>query len=452
MTKVPASGSKSKALTGAEFAGLMKRFMPFEKSPRIAVALSGGADSMALTLLLHDWATKRSGSLLALHVDHGLRPDSKKEATWLVRSLKAKGIAVKVLRWQGEKPESAIQDRARRKRYELLQEACRRAGILHLAAAHHLEDQAETFLMRLARSSGPDGLAAMAPERVFRDLRLIRPLLSVPKARLIAFLAKRRQGWVEDPSNQDARFTRVRLRKTLPKLARDGLTAECLGATAADLGAVRRNLEEQAAAYLASYARLAPEGYLLMERSGFGKLCPEIQNRVLARSLMCLGGSDYGPRRKNLEEARQRILSQNFQGLTLGGCRVSSRRGQLLICREAGRIAAATPLTSPRCRWDQRFEISIPCSAEPRKKDGGFWVAPLSRTGYDWIPKDGEISRRYKVLPAAVRASLPVLCDDMGVISAPHLGYRRNEFRANSGLFCRFAPKNPLCPPTFTVV
>lgn len=452
MTEAPASRSKTNALTGREFAGLMKRYLPFESSPHLAVALSGGADSMALALLLRDWVAKRGGSLLALHVDHGLRPESGKEAAWLVRNLKAEEITVRVLRWKGEKPESAIQEGARRMRYDLLEKSCRRAGILHLAAAHHLEDQAETFLMRLSRGSGSDGLAAMAPERNSRNLRLIRPLLTVPKARLIAFLAKRRQPWIEDPSNRDERFSRVRIRRLLPALTREGLSPGRLGAAAADLAALRSGLEEMAAAYLARHAALCREGYVLLERDAFAQLPADIQGRVLLRCLLCLGGKDYGPRLDSLEKARSRVFSPDFRGLTLAGCRILPHRDQLLVCREAGRIAAQMRPEAGHFYWDERFEFRIPRKWAERRALAPLKIVPAERAGTGWIPENSAASTSYKALPAAVRASLPVLSGPKGVIWAPFLGFVDKEIGGQKAWNCRFAPKFPLCPPTFTVV
>ena len=200
-------------LDETRFAALMAALGPFERRPRLAVAVSGGPDSLALCLLAERWAQARGGATVGLIVDHGLRPESAREAGQVAAWLSARGIAQQVLSWQGAKPASGIQAAARAARYELLCAWCRAAGVLHLLTAHHRDDQAETVALRQARGSGADGLAGIAPVRELAGLRLLRPLLTVPKAALTALLAAAGQPWLEDPSNRAAAFARARLRR-----------------------------------------------------------------------------------------------------------------------------------------------------------------------------------------------------------------------------------------------
>lgn len=182
----------------------MAPFAPFEPRPILAVAVSGGPDSLALAFLAAAWAAKRRGRIVALTVDHGLRKDSGKEARTVGRWLNDAGVAHHILTWKGPKPRTGIQAAARNARYRLLREWCRRQGILHLLVAHTRDDQAETFLLRLHRESGVAGLAAMPAISEEPDLRILRPLLTLPKARLIATLQARKQEWIEDPSNKNS--------------------------------------------------------------------------------------------------------------------------------------------------------------------------------------------------------------------------------------------------------
>lgn len=167
-----------------EFAALMEPLGPFERPPRLAVAVSGGADSLALTLLADEWARSRGGAVLALTVDHGLRPEAADEARMVGRWLAARGIAHAILHYRGERPVANIQARARALRYRLLLDRCRAEGVVHLLIAHHREDQSETVLLRLGRGSGVSGLAAMRPIMEMPEARILRPLLSIPRARL----------------------------------------------------------------------------------------------------------------------------------------------------------------------------------------------------------------------------------------------------------------------------
>ncbi|KJB89963.1 tRNA lysidine(34) synthetase TilS, partial [Skermanella aerolata] len=220
----------------AEFTRLMDRLGPFEPSPRVAVGVSGGADSMALCLLLKSWTEDRSGSLLALTVDHGLRQNAADEAIQVGSWLKARDVAHDILRWDGVKPLSGIQSAARDARYRLLTERCHAEGILHLALAHHREDQAETVLLRFAHGSGIDGLGGMAAVRETGSVRLLRPLLPVSRDRLRTYLTETCQSWVEDPSNQSPAYARVRLRGMADILAREGWSTARAADTARRLG------------------------------------------------------------------------------------------------------------------------------------------------------------------------------------------------------------------------
>jgi tRNA(Ile)-lysidine synthase len=206
-------------LTAGQFSSLMAPFAPFESRPVLAVAVSGGRDSLALALLAHDWAGALEGRIVGLIVDHGLRAESADEAAKTRDLLARHGVAAEILRWRGTKPVTGLQEAARQARYRLLLAACRRRGILHLLIAHQSDDQAETVVMRAARGSGLDGLAGMASLIEQREARVLRPLLSIPRARLTATLEARAVAWIDDPSNVDSRFERARLRKAGPAAA-----------------------------------------------------------------------------------------------------------------------------------------------------------------------------------------------------------------------------------------
>ena len=179
---------RPRPLGAAEFAGLIEALGPFEQRPRLAVAVSGGPDSLCLCLLAAGWAAARGGAVSALIVDHGLRPEAAAEARQVAAWLRARRIDHHVLRWAGAKPATGIQAAAREARYRLLGDWCRAAGVLHLLLGHHLDDQAETVALRQARQSGAEGLAGMAAVRELAGLRLLRPFLTVPKTRLLATL------------------------------------------------------------------------------------------------------------------------------------------------------------------------------------------------------------------------------------------------------------------------
>ncbi|NIA70487.1 tRNA lysidine(34) synthetase TilS [Pelagibius litoralis] len=440
------------AITAGQFAVLMDSLGPFEPSPRIAVALSGGADSLALTLLLQDWLAARDGKLLALTVDHGLRQGSAAEAAKVAALMRRLGIAQKVLRWDGVKPTASRQAAARDARYALLSRACEARGIFHLALAHHLEDQAETFLLRLGRGSGLDGLAAMAPVVENANLRLLRPLLTVPKEQLVESLRTHELGWIEDPSNTNEVFARVRMRRLLPELAREGMSADRLGSATQHLARARAALEVDVAAVLARAARPDPAGFLEVHPAMLADCAKEVSLRALARCLMAVGGSDYTPRLDRLERLHSRLRSGLGKGATLGGCRILARGSQWLIVREAGRSAPAPLEPGIKLLWDGRFELVL---GRQRQKDcDPLAVGALGTAGWRQLAAGlSDAARRLAGrIPAAARAALPALSDREGLAAVPPLGYFRDESAAKRLNLCRFAPTNGLTGAAFTVV
>lgn len=417
------AGEAPPPLDAEAFAGLMAPFAPFERQPRLAVAVSGGADSLALTLLADGWARGQGGSVLALTVDHGLRAESAAEAAQVGEWLAARGIAHRALGWSGPKPAANLQAEAREARYRLLREACRAAGILHLLTAHHRDDQAETLLLRLGRGSGLAGLSGMAAETFFPEARLMRPLLPVPRGRLEATCRAFGQPWIDDPSNDSDRHARVRLRKLAPVLAAEGLTGERLAETAARLGRSRAAVDHAVAALLADGADLHHDlGFCALDPTPFLRAPEEVGLRALAAVLACVGGAAHAPRLESLEAAYDRLGRAE---MTVAGCRIVRRAGRWLVVREAGRAAAPVPLSAGA--WDGRWEW--------RPADGDFTIGAVGESGLVHVPHE---LRRH--VPAVVVEGLPALFRGEDMVAVPAL-----QWLARQGLAAisspRFAPR-----------
>lgn len=412
-------------LDAEAFDGLMAPFAPFERPPRLAVAVSGGADSLALTLLADRWARRRGGSILGLTVDHGLRRESAAEAATVGALLAARGIPHRVLRWEGAKPAANIQAAARDARYRLLRRACAEAGILHMVTAHHRDDQAETLLLRLGRGSGLSGLAGMAAEAAFPECRLLRPLLPVPKADLEAVCRAAGLPWVEDPSNASDRHARARLRKLAPLLADEGLTAERLAGTAERLGRARAAQDAAVAELLAAAVDLHALGHAVIAPDILGAAPEEFGLRALAAVLACVGGAGHPPRLESLHGAYDRLGRAD---LTVAGCRIVRRAGRWIVCREAGRAAAPVPVTAGR--WDGRWEWQPPAQGS-----ADLLVGALGEAGRAQVPRDARLS-----LPAVVVEGLPALFRGAVVVAVPPLQWLAAQgFPALPSL--RFAPR-----------
>lgn len=331
------STTDNRLIDAAEFARLMAPFEPFERAPVVAVAVSGGRDSLALALLARQWAAARGGRIVGLVVDHALRLESAAEAATTEALLGRHGCDVEILRWSEAKPRAGLQDAARTARYRLLREACHRLGILHLLVAHHADDQAETVTMRAARRSGPDGLAGMSAAVELPEVRLLRPLLGVHRSRLTATLLARGVPWLDDPSNADLRFERARLR-----------AARLPATPAADRGRSTRELK--LAAVSVEVLEISPARDVAIDRSAFARLGHDQQARLLSRVVQAVAGGDHPPRRDRLDRAIDRLcgpvargksgLAQDF---TLSACRLllrqvpQSRRLRWIVRPEHGR-------------------------------------------------------------------------------------------------------------------
>jgi len=423
----------------------MRVLGPFEAAPRLAVGVSGGADSLALVLLADIWVRERGGSVLALTVDHGLRPESAMEAARVGQWMAARGIAHAVLRWEGEKPGTGLQDAARQARHRLLRRRCQEEGILHLALAHQLEDQAETLLLRLGMGSGVDGLAAMAPVREVAEVRLLRPLLDLPRSRLEATCRAFGQPWLDDPSNLALRFARGRLRAGREALEAAGLTPGALAETARRAGMARGALNQAAADVLALCATLHPEGWAEVRAEAFREPPREVARRVLTALLRGLGGAIHPPRAERLEGLLDTLRGNGKpKARTLGGCMLAPIRDGWRFVREPAAVEDAVPLSDQGTTlWDRRFVVRC------RASRGGR-VGALGGEGW------AELCRRCPdltttTLPAAVRRTLPAVRVGGEVVCVPHLNYVRPPW---DDIPCGavFQPPEMMAGPCFSVV
>lgn len=389
-------------MTDDAFAAAMAHLGPFEPEPLLAVAVSGGADSLALALLADAWARARSGSVLALVVDHGLRPAAADEARLTVQTLTGCGIATRVLRLQGLAHGPALAERARAARYAALIEACATAGTLHLLLGHHAADEAETVALRVLRDSATAGLAGMAALVELPSVRLLRPLLRMVPGTLRAVLRARGIGWIEDPSNQDKHAQRVRLR--LLTGDRDGAGVQAVAGAAGVAGIAREVAEHSAAAVLGCGAILRPEGFAIIT----GDAMPPT---ALGSLIQAVGGAPYPP-----SPGATAALAAWPMPATLAGVRLlaAGRLGPgLLLVREVAAMAQPIQAT-PGAIWDRRFRL-----ARTPALPAGTTLGALGA--------NSEQFRKRSALPATVLRTLPALRSGATVIAVPHLGYPDDE-------------------------
>lgn len=379
----------------------------------LGVAVSGGSDSLGLLALLSDWRAAGGPELRAVTVDHKLRPEAAEEAGQVARLCRDWGIPHATLDWTGWDGTGNLPDQARRARYRLMAEWAAAHRIACITLAHTLDDQAETFLMRLGRAAGVDGLAAMAPHWHQGGVRFARPALELRREELREVLRQRGLSWVEDPSNADPAYDRVRARQALKALAPLGIEATALATVARNLADVRDTLYTYVARAAREFARL-DGGDVVFDRAGLAALPPEIARRLLQEALMWIGGADYPPR----GAAMARLLGsiEAGRGLTLHGCRLIVRPDTLRLTREEQAVAGHR--VPAGAVWDGRWRLTGP------DMDGAT-VAALGEAGLKCCPDRRKIAR-----PAASLRVSPAVWREKTLVAAPLAGME-NGWRAD---------------------
>jgi tRNA(Ile)-lysidine synthase len=423
------------------FVDAMDRLGPFEYEPHIAIAVSGGGDSIALTYFAHEWAKSNGGQITVLTVDHGLRSDSRSEAERVGGWINALGITHQILNWQGVKPKSRIQAMARNARYRLMDDWCKDNGVLHLLVAHNENDQAETYLMRKEHGSGPDGLAAMSQILELSHCRLLRPLLAENTQNLRHFLMVQNAKWVEDPSNQNPIFERVRMRLHIKD---EKISCLDVATTAAQFGNSRLRNSRALSALIACGVQLSPLGFAYVNLSVLTNASSDDIMRLFARVLMTVGGRSYAPSRTQLEFLVGKLLNNSASSVTGGGCQVIHKRDGFLVAREKRGLPLPV-LVAPKetIHWDHRFKMTF--GEGLSLSNGNVFVRALE--DQDWAEVKLHVGKsRQKKIKAVIRHSLPALCDDTGVFAVPHFGFFRKDIAVDQGNSCDILAYLSFCP------
>lgn len=386
----------------------------------LAVAVSGGADSMCLLHLLKTWCDASSHPLVALTVNHNLRKEAEKEAERVASWCKALDVPHETLTWQGTKPTSNIQEQAREIRYGMLGEYCKEHGIHHLCVAHHQQDQAETVLIRALRGSGVKGLAAMQGESKRGELILLRPLLSFLPQVIRNTLQVKQQEWIEDPSNQDRRYLRVAVRQFLEGLSGHEERVHHLCRVASQASHAESYIQQALAQEKERCWHIHPEGYITLDIEVFRALHAYARHMLLIEALMVVSGNHDAPRIEDIEHLDSQLQQAELKGVTLHGCflrggRRKSDMNVLYVMRELNAVAADMPVTKQAC-FDGRFM----CVYEG-KLNKDYTVGVLGQEG--WLSIKDKVVPGKIHLPTEVIYTLPVLKALEKVISAPHLGY-----------------------------
>jgi tRNA(Ile)-lysidine synthase len=397
-------------------------FAPLARFSRVALAVSGGGDSVALMLLAREWVRRapEAPGLVVLTVDHRLRPESRHEAEWVAQQAGAIGLPHHILTWEAAQPGDSQAD-AREARYTLMAGFAAAHDIGAIVTAHTSDDVAETFLMRLARGSGVDGLAAMASETAWDGVPVLRPMLAVSRDTLRAELDARDAVWLEDPSNVEERFERVRVRRALETLGELGITRARIVESAERLRRAREAIVTAASDFINAYAEVSAAGYVRLPDHALNTLPDDVAIHALKSLLHAIGGRVRAPRLRKLETLAEQLRYGLDASTTLGGCVISPDRGALVICREPGRLHAAPVTLGPgeTVIWDRRFRVT--CGDLPRPVS----IAALGERNLAALPK--AVRQQH---PAPALAALPAIYADGQLLGVPVPGFALAEQHA----------------------
>jgi tRNA(Ile)-lysidine synthase len=398
----------------------------------VILAVSGGPDSMALMVLAAEWRTRMKSeapTLSVATVDHGLRPESRAEAEFVRDEAARLRLPHAILTWEGAKPRTGIPTAAREARYRLLDEHARSFGADRIAVvtAHHLDDQAETFAMRLARGAGINGLSGMRVERPLRDgspIALLRPLLALPKARLVATIAARGVGYADDPTNTDHRYERPRLRSALPDLDTAGLSPQALATSARRLGDAREALVYAEERFVGTLnLSFGNEVFASLDRHAFDHGPAYLRQKVMARLIGRYGGASPEPQLSEIEALATRLQSDRRCTATLGGAMISCGPRFIRVWREVGRLdQGEIELEHGDIRvWDHRFVLrwsSENAGLSRSVMASGITVKPLGAKAYAAIMPRLVPGRRP---PTRAASALPSFWAGTQFLAAPSL-------------------------------
>jgi len=306
------------------------------KKTSFALAVSGGSDSLCLAYFSKIYSSEFGNKIHVLIVDHKLRKESKKEALKVKKILSKRKIQSKILSWSGKVPKSNIQKNARDIRYSLISNYCLKKGIKYLITAHHEDDQIENFFIRLLRGSGLTGLSSMTVKTKYNErLKIVRPFLSLNKSDLKYVTLNYFKTYIKDPSNEDEKFLRVRIRKYRKSMEKEGLDTRKIAKTIENLVSANQALNFYKNKALYKYVSIVSKNKCLLNKQIFSEEAKEIIFKSFSDVLSLISGTYYPPRSKKVVNLIERLRKNKFSKSTLGGCIVEEQNNFILISKES---------------------------------------------------------------------------------------------------------------------
>jgi len=383
----------------------------------VAIAVSGGSDSVALLRLAHVWWGLAGKTIIALTVDHSLRPESADEARQVAAWCASLGVEHRTLKWQ-HAGQGNLSAAARNGRYSLMANFCQTRGISRLYTGHTTDDQAETVLMRFARGSGVDGLAGIASETSIWGLTLVRPFIrNQSRESLRSILREFGQEWIDDPTNDDRSYDRVKARALVKELEPLGVTQASLASLAHRMDLAKRVLQNEADKLAKSALILSPLGFATLDVDALEAAELETACRVIARATAALSGGGF---RASLQ-FEERIVAMALTrarggGVTQKRCIFRPDGERFHILREPERCASQAQSGKDSGIWDTRFVYEI----RDRSDADDLFIGALGATGLAQIPKDYDaLSIAWRDAPREARLTTPGLWRGDTLLSAP---------------------------------
>ncbi len=364
---------------------------------------------MATLHLMHRAAPYCGWQVHAVTVDHGLRPEAADEAAFVAGFCSSLNIPHETVKWTGWDGRGNLQDRARRARYALIAGWAGRQRVSHVALGHTANDQAETFLMRLARGAGVDGLASMQESWAARGTHWWRPLIGQSREDLRIYLRQNHIDWIDDPSNEDERFDRVKARKALAVLEPLGISEKSLAVAARHLLSAKQAFDEICADFAKEHVHEAG-GDLLCPRQHLAGLPVDVGRRLISGAVRWITGAEYPPRARSIGNIHRALISGQFRDCThtLSGCRISVSRDSVRFSREA-RAVGGLECPTPGL-WDDRWRFTGPHAP-------GLTVRALGAEGLTLCPDWRDAG-----MPRASLIASPAVWKGAELVAAPLAG------------------------------
>ena len=431
----------SEAITNAEFSSLLKHSFVFETNPSVAISFSCGSDSLALLILMNDWIKKHKGLLTLIYFDHKLRKESYLESKYTKEISKKLGIDYKILMWNEKKPKTSIMQRAREIRYKKIINFCKQNGIMTVMTAHHLDDSLETYYMKKKRNADTPNLSGIPFKNTQDQVQILRPFINFRKSRLIRTCEKNKYKWLEDSSNQNESFERVKVRNIIASLSKNKRSR--LYSEFKKNSYENKFFEIQLAKFFIENIEFKEYGKFIINKKKFKIQGKSFQIEVLKRILVTCSGSIYSPRSRSIKFFLDKFFKLENIKFTIHSCIIKSSPNKIFIFREYVKTKNLNPKQliikkQASVIWDNRFLISsifgdIKCSLF----NDIIWLK--LKKHYKLIKDSQNIS--YDILK-----TLPVLSYKNQMI-IPFLTDKKKM--ASFGISVSFKPKIPLTKKNF---